>query len=87
MPTHIWGENEFDWNSLNKAMNKIAELAKENGNLPVFIKEKYGTIRYEHLYLLTLAQQKELRRIILEVSDEFPHIKDEILEDFYLTFE
>ena len=50
MPFHVWGEKDFDWDSLYKAINEGTWLMKKLGRIGVHSKEKYGTARWS-LYL------------------------------------
>lgn len=44
MPYHDWGDDTFDWNSLNEAIHLIYKMCKFF-RIGCHIKEKYGTIR------------------------------------------
>jgi hypothetical protein len=50
MPYHEWGDDSFDWNSLNEAINRGTKLMERVGRIGVHSKEKYGTARWS-LYL------------------------------------
>lgn len=50
MPTHFWGDKDFDWYSLNDAMRFIYKWTYRLSGLRVMMKEKYGTIRYEYVF-------------------------------------
>lgn len=42
---HIWGDEDFDWKSLNDASNYIRNRCIQFGRFGIWTKEKYGTIR------------------------------------------
>ncbi len=96
--SHMWGDKNFDWDALGLAMDDIQLTVKKELGLTILLKEKYGTIRYEFTAMWqydnggffqdTLNEETlgQLKSIILEIADKYPHIKDEILEDFYDTF-
>jgi hypothetical protein len=46
MPTHYWGDEDFDWDSLYKAETEIRKILKL-GRIGVHSKEKYGTLRWD----------------------------------------
>lgn len=46
MPNHYWEDENFDWIALDNAMNLIYKIGRVGG-LHIWMKEKYGTIRYE----------------------------------------
>lgn len=51
MTTHYWGDDSFDWGSLYKAQNEIYDICRKYGRVGIRSKEKYGTIRWEHIGL------------------------------------
>ena len=49
MPTHYWGEEDFDWKGLNTAIQFVTDTCYRYGRLGMHSKEKYGTFR-DHVY-------------------------------------
>ena len=45
MPSHQWGDEDFDWDSLYNAETEIVNILKY-GRIGVHSKEKYGTLRW-----------------------------------------
>lgn len=89
MPCHIWG-SEFDFESLNKAMEYIEGLSLYEGLRPL-MKEKYGTIRYEMIHTwcdeITLKQLSAFYRIVDATTRKFPTVAAEIIEDMLFSFD
>ena len=50
MAYHEWGDEDFDWAALNKAISTGTYLMKRFGRIGVHSKEKYGSARWS-LYL------------------------------------
>jgi hypothetical protein len=46
---HYWGDEDFDWDSLNKAIRFVTDTCRKYGRLGMHSKEKYGTFR-DHVY-------------------------------------
>lgn len=46
MPTHYWGDKDFDWKALSKAINQGTWIMKKIGRIGVYSKEKYGSARW-----------------------------------------
>lgn len=46
MPTHYWGDEDFDWNSLYKAERELYQIMTKYGRIGVHSKEKYGSLRF-----------------------------------------
>jgi hypothetical protein len=46
MPSHYWGDEDFDWDSLYKAERELNRIMKRYGRIGVHSKEKYGTLRF-----------------------------------------
>lgn len=42
---HRWGDEDFDWNSLNDAIGYFQTNCRRWGRLGVHVKEKWGTMR------------------------------------------
>ena len=59
MPTHFWGDENFDWDSLYKALDQGTWLMSKIGRIGVHSKEKFGSLRWDlslfngHLHDLT----------------------------------
>ena len=92
MPYHQWGDEDFDWEALNEAMDYIGRFCGRWARLVVLMKEKYGTIRYEFIYLWDWSRFKWVRsyqewvfqKSIERACRKWPHIEDEIKEDCWL---
>ena len=52
MTTHYWGDDDFDWKALNNAMEDIQEYVNKYSRCYFMCKEKYGSIRYEHVVVM-----------------------------------
>lgn len=56
---HEWGDEDFDWDSLNKALSLGTRMMKTLGRIGVHSKEKFGSCRWSlylfdgHLHSLT----------------------------------
>ena len=46
MPSHYWGDEDFDWNSLYEAERELRHIMIRYGRIGVHSKEKYGTLRF-----------------------------------------
>jgi hypothetical protein len=46
MPSHHWGDKDFDWDSLYSAINEGSQIMRVFGRIGVNSKEKYGTARW-----------------------------------------
>lgn len=46
MPTHYWGDEDFDWESLDLARKEASQIMRVVGRVGVHSKEKFGTIRW-----------------------------------------
>ena len=42
MPTHYWGDKDFDWKGLQEAIDYIHEYCVKYGSIEIFSKEKWG---------------------------------------------
>lgn len=49
MTYHDWGDKDFDWEALNNAGEYISSYCMKRARLYIHWKEKYGTLRYQHL--------------------------------------
>lgn len=87
MTYHIWGDTDFDWDSLDKAIRFISRFNYKYARLSIMMKEKYGTIRYECLffskYSIIRKYQKYMFRLSLRKAvTMFPCVKREIVDDY-----
>ena len=51
MVDHMWGDEDFDWDGLERARQEIFEKFRFATGGILISKEKYGSIRYERLLL------------------------------------
>ena len=81
MTNHYWGDKDFDWESLNNAINDITKDLRK-ARIRVHSKEKYGTARFEFvsfwdggLYNLLWPQciwiKPGIRHFIYFILDEY----------------
>lgn len=42
---HIWGDKDFDWEALDKAIEYFESRCRRWARLGIWVKEKYGTMR------------------------------------------
>lgn len=87
MPFHTWGDKDFDWDALNRAMSIIYEHMDEAEGF-ISMKEKYGTIRYEATW--GLKSDKDFEILCNGVRDACrvcPNVRAEILEDLNWSFD
>ena len=94
--THFWGDKNFDWDMLTKAMDYIITNCHDRARVHLSIKEKYGTIRYEAAFNIenngyfndfkpiTSEQRKMVNEIVHEAGMAYPDVYEEIMEDFDL---
>ncbi len=86
---HLWGDSWPHWDQLYKSENNINKKFEERTGLVLLSKEKYGTVRYEHIVdpktKYSFADTKDnwmiLKEIVFEEIEEYPEIKDELLSD------
>ena len=64
MPTHIWGDADFDWEGLNQAMGYIYRYVYHRSGTRVFMKEKYGSIRYGLIFTPGTSVRRGFRIIL-----------------------
>lgn len=50
MVSHTWGDEDFDWESLDKAINYVVDFNRRWSRLPVHGKEKWGSMRLECVF-------------------------------------
>lgn len=87
--THYWGDDWLYWDDLYEAQQFI-EDKMENRNLRVVMKEKYGSLRYEHVFEIYRSNSggddardwRVLYAVMQEAIGRWPHLEDEILSDF-----
>lgn len=82
MTYHIWGD-DFDFEELGRVGREIADYCEEVGDFYLIWKEKYGTIRYEMMFLRSNEEIEIIQDAIKIATDKYPHLKDEIEGDFY----
>ena len=46
MTYHVWGDEDFDWEALDKAIDQGTWLMEKLGRIGVHSKEKWGSIRW-----------------------------------------
>lgn len=93
MTYHEWGDKSFDWKSLWEACNYIQKTTKRYSGLDVMMKEKYGTLRFEFIFLWGISEYKWISAyqfyilylVIKRACRKWPHIKEEILEDLIIV--
>lgn len=90
MTHHYWGDEWEHWVDLNDAMVFIQDEFNEKSGLNISMKEKYGTLRYEHIlweqdgrwnFDDTVDNWKLLYEVVKEAVRKYPQIEDEILTD------
>ncbi len=88
MPHHEWGDEDFNWEQLNAAMHWIVTFYRRMTKKQMFIKEKYGTIRYEFIEMWCTDGRQSL--ILCEIAKraaiKFPEVSAEIVDDLICTF-
>src|SRR5690349_15542854 len=92
MPSHHWGDIDFDWRALNNAISLIYKVSRL-GLLKVSMKEKYGTVRYE--WTFTQGWINGLRRVqftvfklgVILACIKYYHVREEILEDLLSEYD
>jgi len=131
MTQHLWGDEDFDWNALDKASDYLYTQCRRWARLGIWTKEKYGTLRVSttcayfleydfihHLFypgyasyvlprwfrtyidwptgkilkklgiirLVQMYQNKVLKFFWLRAAKKWPHISEEILDEFNFYF-
>lgn len=100
MTVHYWGDKDFDWEALDKAMDFIYKFCLKAGKFRPVMKEKYGTIRYEFVSTWIMYEhdgletwesvsedvQKKRKKIfdqaLIRAAKRWPHVEEEIWEDY-----
>lgn len=84
MPYHEWGDKDFNWKALDKAIEFISDRYQAYSQHYPIMKEKYGTIRYEfiHTWLKTDKDFHYFCSLLLQACARFPSVQEEILEDW-----
>lgn len=91
MSSHCWGDEDFDWKALNDAMSLIHKIGKL-GFLSIWMKEKYGTIRYEFTCfwgfkpIITPYQQFIFHLAVTIAAYRYKHIASEVVEDLLSNY-
>lgn len=62
MTYHVWGDDWPHWDKLDKAQDFIYEYANRRG-LKLFMKEKWGTIRYQFTFLSFFNDHAPIHRL------------------------
>lgn len=84
---HVWGDEDFSWDTLYSAMNFISEELRKEG-INICIKEKWGTIRYEAMWTLGTPEEVQAVAGILDTAcQKFPRVAEEIMEDWEEYFD
>lgn len=87
----MWGDDWPYWDQLTTAMSWISKELEDTTGLYLMCKEKYGTMRYEHImkagdphyeFADTIPNWMLLKDIVFKAIDNWPEIKDELLSDF-----
>lgn len=85
---HSWGDDWPHWDTLYRAQNWIINTVKKETGSTLLCKEKWGSLRYEHMYEEpegidwdTVRQWKALKKIVYRAIKKWPEIKDELLCD------
>lgn len=82
-PHHEWGEEDFDFHELCKAERWINKFYRRAAKKNMMSKEKYGTLRYEYMYLW-LKNKKDIIifcEILYRATLKFPEYAGEIIDD------
>ena len=87
---HEWGDAWEGWDDLCMAMRYIVTEMKNN-NYSVSLKEKYGTVRYEHIYEGTEFIREApfdtpeswalLHQVVKQAVEQWPDLTAELTED------
>ncbi len=124
---HIWGDTDFDWESLDQACMYLSRRCRQFARLGIHTKEKFGTLRVEDTvafygewplhnlirpgyyrytfpkemllyvepilrtisskigitYLINKYQMWVLKYFWKRAAKKWPHIKEEILNDYH----
>ena len=84
---HEWGDKDFDWKALDKAMCDIRKWTRYTTAMKVLMKEEYGTIRYEFFFgrsqisILSFLQMKAFEMVVYGVCRRYSHIAPEIVDE------
>lgn len=90
---HEWGDG-FDFKRLNAAISLIHRLGKWVG-LTVWMKEKYGTIRYEYTYFWKFHETSKVlchlqvlwfKIVLIVTCIRYYDIRLEILDDWMSNY-
>jgi hypothetical protein len=83
MPHHIWGDG-FDFNKLSYVIHRLAKLYKRLTNNSLVYKEKYGTIRYESIFLwIETDQEFEIfNKCLKHIIKKYPRLAGELISNW-----
>jgi hypothetical protein len=100
---HTWGDYDFDWEGLNKAMEYIYSRTYYFSLCRISCKEKYGSVRYEFIttpfsrYNNSIAEKcgrlyerlawHVVKHVVFKAAKKWPHLEDELLEDLAINEE
>jgi hypothetical protein len=87
MTYHVWGDNWGHWEELYKAIDWIQVFYGKATGEYLVAKEKYGTMRYELLYVIL---EKRVNLVILldivrRATKRFPKVAPELVDDLLDT--
>ena len=99
MTYHVWGDSWFEQygDQLREAEEFIMTYVNDNSGCYISMKEKYGTLRYEHIIpqmeytednveiYNTWARigRDSLLKAVFLAATKWPEIKDELFDDLY----
>jgi hypothetical protein len=90
----MWGDADFNWDMLDDAMHYMYGRFSREALLAMYMKEKYGTIRYEFWYPKDDSQEqlepwqvKLLLTIILDAATVYSEVAKEIVDDIVDVFD
>jgi hypothetical protein len=82
---HEWGDDWPFWDELEEAEKWIKLQLKLNFGYTLTSKEKYGSIRYEHVCDKNEEEThrgwKALTSVVFRAVNNWPDLQDELLED------
>ncbi len=96
-PPHFWGDSWSYWDELYKAESELNAFMRKFRIYYFSTKEKYGSIRYEWLWvrnekirsilflntLLLNIGYRLVRYKVNQLVKKYPFLKEELLEDFW----
>lgn len=86
---HRWGDDWPHWDQLYESEKNIKDEFEKRTGLVLSLKEKYGSIRYEHVmdpsanysFADTIENWMILKEIVFAEVEKHPEIEDELLID------